>query len=283
MDLMSSELFPPIPIETVKLARSVFGRSNFYLVIGDKANHLFSGLALRPSSDPVDMPARTLAMYHLITVFQYGETLPDLLAADALRERVDWKYALHLPLNHPVREASDFSEFRKWLLSDPVRMENFRTLLTRLAGIVELAGPLNLPCEATQVIAKVCTASRLEKIWDSMSRCLEALAIRRPDLLRIISLPHWYDRYGHHSGTFNLSADCLEQEAFARAVGADGYYLLETVSKECVPELAKLPEIRALREVWDEQYEKTAGAVIWKKETCYRVGGKHDVICRPNS
>ena len=265
---MSSELFPPIPVETIKSARAIFGRSNFYLTVGDQANRLFSGLLLVDPTGSAQKPDRTLAILHLITIFQFIETLPDLLAPDALRERVDWKYALHLPLHYPFQEASSFCEFRKWLLADRARVQKFQTLLTRLSEVTDIASTQRLCLEADRVIASVCRTSRLAVIWDTMSQCLEALAIKRHDWLRVNSLPHWYERYGLGSRNLNLRAESLEQEAFAQGVGADGFYLLKMISSEDTPELTDLPEVQALRQVWSEQYELTAGKVCWKKDAC---------------
>jgi transposase len=268
VELVSSELFPPIPADTFKSARAVFGRSNFYLAVGDQANRLFSGLHLADTAGSTSSEERRLAMLHLITVFQFIETLPDLRALDALRERVDWKYALHLPLYFPFRDSASFCEFRRWLKEDRARVGNFQTLLVRLSQVTGQNGAPGLNLVADQVIACVCRTSRLEQIWDTMSQCLEALAIKRHDWLRVISLPHWYDRYRHFSRDVNLRAERLEQETFAQQVGADGFYLLEQISSGGPPELADLPEVKALQAVWSEQYEMAAGAVRWKKEAC---------------
>src|SRR5512133_4221465 len=110
---MSTALFPPIPEETAKAALAVFGSSNTYLVIGKQADALFRGIHLQESSPLTPKQHYRLAVLYLSTIFQYLETLPDRLAVDALRERVDWKYALHSSLNPIPIEASTLCEFRK--------------------------------------------------------------------------------------------------------------------------------------------------------------------------
>lgn len=265
---VSADLFPPIPADTGKAARAIFGRSNFYLMVGDQANHLFAGLQLAGPAGCPQKEERKLAILHLVTVFQFVETLPDLLARDSLRERVDWKYALHLPLHYPFREAASLCEFRQWLLAERARVANFQRLLERLAEASERARVKRIFPEAEQLVASVCRTSRLALIWDTMSQCLEALAIKRHDWLRVVSLPHWYDRYGHLSRDLNLRAECLEQETSAQGVGSDGFYLLEKISSSGLPELAELPEVRALRQLWPEQFDYSAGNVRWKEEAC---------------
>jgi transposase len=52
----------------------------------------------------------------LITVMQFMEKLPDRQAADAVRGRIDWKYALGLDLTDPGFDATALCECRKFSL-----------------------------------------------------------------------------------------------------------------------------------------------------------------------
>jgi hypothetical protein len=265
---LSSTTFPAIPIETVKAAESVFGKSNYYLVIGDQANHLFAGLTLEIPSQSNHTPGNKLAMLYLITVFQYIETLPDPLALNALDERVDWKYALHLPLKNVRMDGSALCEFRKRLLTDRASEQNLQKLLGRLSEVMQFAFNHLISLETDQVVTSVCTYTRLAKIWEAINRALETLATRRPDWLRVNSLPHWYERYGRLHRNLNLKANPPEQEAFAQAIGADGFYILEAISQGRTPEMANLPEISALRQIWEEQFEREVGKVHWRENAC---------------
>ena len=265
---MNSAILPPIPVETAKVACGVFGRSNFYMTVGDQANRLISGLFTEDAGGEVQKPARTLAMLYLITSFQFIETLPDQLAAQALRDRVDWKYALHLPLNYPGLEAKRLCEFRKELLSDAKRERNLQELLARLSEVTDLTGTRRSGLETEQVVSRVCMLSRLAKIWEGMSQALEAVATARPDLLRVISLPHWYERYSHQRKSLKLADKRHAQEVFAQAIGADGFYLLKAISRSTAPEMAELPEILALKQVWQEQYLQVEGELLWRKDSC---------------
>jgi transposase len=42
----------------------------------------------------------------MITIFQFAQDLSDRAAADAVRSRIDWKYALGLELIDPGFDAS---------------------------------------------------------------------------------------------------------------------------------------------------------------------------------
>ncbi len=50
-------------------------------------------------------------------VLQYVEGLTDQQAAEAVRGRIDWKYALGLELSDPGFDASVLSEFRERLVA----------------------------------------------------------------------------------------------------------------------------------------------------------------------
>lgn len=53
----------------------------------------------------------------LVTVIQFAENLTDRQAADAVRARIDWKYALNLEMHDPGFHYSVLSEFRGRLLT----------------------------------------------------------------------------------------------------------------------------------------------------------------------
>lgn len=260
--------FPPIPLETAKAAQAIFGRSNFYLVVGDQADDLFSGLLQGDAPKTAWRSDWSLAMFYLIMVFQFVETLPDYLAADALQVRIDWKYALHLPLNYLSLDAAEFCKFRQWLRASQSAQRDLQTLLLRLSEersfIFRLPGDL----EADQVVTEVCRISRLGKIWEGLNQAFEVLATRQPEWLLANSLPHWYERYKHGSRDLNVSANNLEGHGLAQGTGADGYYLLDAISKSGDPELSDLNEIHTLRQVWQDEFDRPGGEVFWKKEFC---------------
>lgn len=265
---MNSAPLPPIPLETAKAAQAVFGRSNFYLAIGDQTNRLFDGLRLAdPSESDQNLPHNFATLY-LITIFQYVEILPDPQAADALRERLDWKYALHLPLNYPGMEPASLCGFRRRLMLEPANKQNLGHLLARLGKVTDFFCRSDATPEACQVVSVVCEISCLAGIWEAFKQALEALAANRPAWLLSTSRPYWYGRYGSHHRNLNLREDPGENQALAELIGADGMYLLDAITKAGDPELGDLTAIRTLREVWEEQYETIEGKAIWRKNAC---------------
>jgi len=70
--------------------------------------HLFPN-----NGQPAEAPWRLA----LVTIIQFAEGLSDRQAADAVRGRIDVKYALSLDLSDPGFDASMLSEFRARLIA----------------------------------------------------------------------------------------------------------------------------------------------------------------------
>ena len=67
-----------------------------------------------------------------VTIFQFLEKLSDRAAANAVRVRLDWKYALHLPLNYEGFNFSVLSEFRARVIEHGAEARLFDSVLVQL-------------------------------------------------------------------------------------------------------------------------------------------------------
>ena len=78
----------------------------------------------------------------LVTIFQMAEDLTDRQAAEAVRTRIDWKYALGLDLADPGFDDSILSEFRARVAGGGLDQVALDTLIGRLAadGLVPARG-----------------------------------------------------------------------------------------------------------------------------------------------
>jgi transposase len=70
----------------------------------------------------------------LLTIMQFAEGLSDWQAAEALRARIDWKYALGLALTDPGFDFSVLSEFRARLVDGEAEQLLLDALLTACSG-----------------------------------------------------------------------------------------------------------------------------------------------------
>src|SRR6266516_3916563 len=165
----------------------------------------------------------------LVTIFQMAEDLTDRQAAEAVRTRIDWKYALGLGLADPGFDASVLSEFRGRVAGGGLDQVVLDTLLARLAadGLVAAGGKMRT--DSTHVIAAVRDLNRLELAGESVRACLEALAVAAPQLVAQLLDDSWSTRYAARIDTWRMPASTARKEELALAYGRDGHALLKAV------------------------------------------------------
>jgi transposase len=144
------------------------------------------------NGQPAERPWRLA----LVTVMQFGENLSDRQAADAVRGRIDWKYALSLDLSDEGFDYSVLSEFRQRLLDHDAGHRLLDKMLTqfRKKGLVKARGQQRT--DSTHVLAAVRQLSRLENVGMTLRHALNSLAVEVPDWLRYHVTSEWFDRYG---------------------------------------------------------------------------------------
>lgn len=262
------ELFPPVPGDTATAAQLVIKNQNFYISIGRQVNNLFIGYDLDNQARAIHISRGDLARLYLITIFQYIEMLADFQAVEAVEKRVDWQFALHLPLNTPRLPVNDLCQFRKWLSADWTRLDVLQGILSRIGEITLVGRKPRLRRKEENVIAQVCLLNRLAILWTAMGDALQLLAAEQPAWLESIYLPQWYQRYGKSTQGLVFAPSLAEQKFFAQVIGEDGKYLLNAIATSTVEEVRLLSIYQALRLVWDDQYSLVEGKPTWKTEGC---------------
>ena len=174
----------------------------------------------------------------LVTVLQFSEHLSDRQAADAVRARIDWKYALGLELTDPGFHFSVLTEFRTRLIAGGGEQRLLDRMLARFKarGLVKARGKQRT--DSTHVLAAVHDLHLLELVAETLRAALDDLAAVAPDWLRGIAQPVWFERYGRRVEDYRLPKAQAEREALALAIGADGFALLEALdASEAPPDL----------------------------------------------
>lgn len=255
----------PIPEETVRVAQAAFPRGNAYMRMRDALGSLFTDqpfAALFPSRG---QPAASPALLALVSIMQFAEGLSDRQAADAVRGRIDWKYALGLPLTDPGFDASVLSEFRTRLLADGAGQQLFTSMLDRVREQGLLAARGRQRTDSTHVLAAIRVLNRLECVGETLGQALNALASASPDWLRSWVPPAWAARYARRCEEFRLPAGRAERYALAEQMGADGFEVLRAVYAPAAPaELRSHPAVQTLRQVWVQQFHAPDGPVRWR-------------------
>src|SRR5450755_819235 len=195
----------------------------------------------------------------LVTIFQMAEDLTDRQAAEAVRTRIDWKYALGLDLPDPGFDDSVLCEFRARVAGGGLDQVVLDTLLERLAagGLVAAGGKMRT--DSTHVIAAVRDLNRLELAGESVRACLEALAVAAPGWLAGHLDDSWGKRYAARIDTWRMPASAAKKEELALAYGRDGRTLLKAVYAAAASDpdlgfLARLHQVEVLRVVLVQNY-----------------------------
>lgn len=116
---MSVHLQPinPVPEETSRVARLAFPKGNHYLSMRDELGTIYNDQDFADLFSRYGQPAVAPWRLALICVMQIRSDLTDRQAAEAVRSRSDWKYALSLELGDPGFDFSVLSEFRTRLIT----------------------------------------------------------------------------------------------------------------------------------------------------------------------
>ncbi len=247
----------PVPSDTARVAHAAFPKGAPLLTLRDELGPVFRDddfAALYPALGQPAYPPWRLA---LVTVLQFREDLSDRKAADAVRSRIDWKYALGLPLDDAGFDASVLCEFRDRLREGEAEHVLLERVLSacRDRGLLKARGRQRT--DSTHVVAAVREMNRLELAAETVRAALNAVAAEAPSWIAVVAPGAWYDRYERRVEDSRLPQAKAKREAYAVAVGTDGFALLDAVNQEGAPAgLAALPAITALRRVWSRHYER---------------------------
>jgi transposase len=256
---------PPVPEETRRIAQAAFPRGNVYMRMRDELGVIYDDQLFASLFSARGQPAMSPWRLALTTVMQFAEGLSDRQAADAVRSRIDWKYALSLELIDPGFDHTVLSEFRTRLVAGQAEQLLLDTLLTRMRerGLLKARGRQRT--DSTHVLAAIRTLNRLELVGETVRYALNSLAVVAPDWLRAQAPPEWFDRYSSRMENYRLPKTAASREALAVTIGADGHRLLQIVEAETdLTWLCEVPAIQTLRHVWAEQYTDPPGPLRWR-------------------
>jgi transposase len=209
----------------------------------------------QPAESPVDLM--------LVTVFQFLEDLPDRAAADAVRLRIDWKYALHLPLLDTGFNFSVLSEFRDRLLAHQAERRLFDQMLALLqqAGLLKKRGRQR--SDSLSVLTKVRDLSRLEMVLETLRVAVRALVEADLAWARAHLPFSWEQQYGQRAIAYQLSDE--QRAELEQTVGRDGFWLLDRLAADDTPaQLRALEAVHLLHTVWPQKFVRQAEGVSWR-------------------
>jgi transposase len=257
---------PEVPEETAVVARAAFPKGNTYMRMREELGPIFADEQFAGLYASRGQPAESPARLALVTLMQFAEGLSDRQAADAVRARIDWKYALGLELNDPGFDGSVLSEFRSRLVADGVEQLLFETMLTclREKGLLKKRGQVRT--DSTHILTAVRILNRLECIGETLRQALNMVATIAPDWLQGWVPADWYDRYSRRFEEYRLPASREDRYALGEQIGRDGMILWERLEeREEFLCLRRLPALEALRLVWLQQFVVEEGQLKWRQ------------------
>ena len=229
----------------------------------------------QPALSPVDLA--------FVTIFQYLEDLSDRQAAEAMRVRLDWKYALHQTVDYAGFNFSVLSEYRARLVEHKAERRVFETALDQLKGLGMLKARGRQRTDSLAVLTRVRTLNRIELVVETLRLALEALLAVEVDWTRATLPPTWEELYGKRCVAERLSKK--ELALLQDGTGQDGQWLLDRLDAPSTPKgLSELPEVKVLRTVWAQQYEVRDQTVVFQTPGAYdgetRIQSPHDPEAR---
>lgn len=255
-----------MPEDSAALADSVLGPTNPYRVLGDQLADLFTDVQFAALYLPHGRAAVSPSLLALVTIFQFLENVPDRQAAELVRVRLDWKYALHLSVADPGFDFSCLSYFRRRLLRHEQEKALFETVLQRLQamGLVRKRGKQRT--DSIAVLGAVKELSSLETVSETLRLAIRALGQAAPGWVAQTMPAAYREAYERSQPDYQLSE--TERAAARLAVGVAGYWLLDHLHEAGLPEvIERLDAIQTLRTVWAQRFVRVEGQVQVCMET----------------
>jgi len=258
---------PPVPEETARVAHAVFPHGNVFMQVRDALGTIYTDEAFADLFPTHGQPAFPPWRLALVTVFQFMENLTDRQAADAVRDRLAWKYALSLELTDTGFDHSVLSEFRSRLVEGKAQQRLLDLLLQRCRDGGWLKARGQQRTDSTHVLAKIRSLNRTLCVAQTMVYVLNVLSEVAPEWVRAHVPAEWVERYGERLEHERLPKEEEERKEYANQVGADGWMVLDALQAPSTPDWMKtLPAVTTLRTIWEQQFEPREQGGRWRRE-----------------
>jgi transposase len=253
----------PMPEETGRIGAMLLDEKSPYRLIGDKVFVKLSEEEYADLYSTEGRPGISPAILAFVTVFQFMEKLPDRQAAELLRMRLDWKYALHLPLEYGGFDFSVLSEFRDRLIAGKAEGRVFERLVEqiRAMGLIKARGKQRT--DSIAMLTKVRRLSRLELVVETLRLAVGAAVKMEPEWSQKILPPIWEDKYGERFVMQRYSEK--EWKEYETNIGNDGQWFIKRLGEGDAPaELKDLADVEILKTVWAQQFREEAGQMVYQ-------------------
>ncbi|MFF5547809.1 IS1182 family transposase [Streptomyces olivaceoviridis] len=239
-----------VPELTVRVARACNRHGTTAMAIRDHLNGLWSDEDFEEWYPRDGRPGLSPAQLATVSVLQFLLELSDRQAAESVRNRIDFKYALGMELEDPGFHHSVLTDFRDRLAEEgrADRLLDLALEKIRAVGLVRERGRQRT--DSTHVLAAVRDLTRLELVTEAMRAALEELARRAPHELVALVNEEWAKRYGRAA---RLGKNPSKPKTRIKETGEDVRLLLRYVHRY-LPALRDGEQVQALRQIFVQNY-----------------------------
>jgi transposase len=238
--------------EVVRVVMAVYAgrRAPMPVAARDELGELFADVEFAAAFAACGPEGWSPGRLMLVTVLQAAEGLTDRQAAEAVRDKLSWKYALGLSLTDAGFDASILSEFRTRLVTHDLQIRALDLMVARLveAGLLKPGGKQRT--DSTHVLAAVRLLNQIELVGETVRACLEALAAADPGWTGSVLDTSWRRRYADRVDTWRMPSSKTKRVALGSDFARDGHALLRAVWHPGSPVwLRELSAVDVLRRV----------------------------------
>lgn len=248
-----------MPADTGMLGQKVLAANDPYRVIGDHLADLLSDEPFATMYETTGRQAVWPSLLAMVTLFQFLEKAPDREAARMVVTRLDWKYALHLPLDYLGFDFSILCDFRQRILAHGKEALIFETVLRKVQSLGFIKKRGKQRTDALAVIGAVRMVSHLETVTETLRVTVRALEQGALAWMEREVPASFREEYARSRSDYGLTE--VERQAALEQVGQDGCWLLERLDAAAPHAVRALEAVTLLRTVWGQRYERVAGKV----------------------
>ena len=258
----------PMPGETGRIGKILLEGKNAYRLIGDELFEQLDECDFADLYSPEGKPGISPVILAFVSVFQFMDKLPDRQAAEMLRMRMDWKYALHLPLEYGGFDFSVLSEFRDRLIAGKAEGRVFERLVEQIRGMGLIKERGKQRTDSIAMLTKVRRLSRLELVVETLRLAVgEVVKAERVWSEKLLP-PSWEDKYGERFVMQRYTEK--EWKEYEANIGDDGQWLLTRLEEGGAPAgLKDLEAVQILRTVWAQQFRAETGKMVYEELKTY--------------
>ncbi|MEV6126310.1 IS1182 family transposase [Streptomyces violaceusniger] len=251
-----------IPAETVRVARAAFPKGSLAIRVRDELGPLFRDEEFTDLFPVRGRPAWSPGGLALVSVLQFVEGLTDRQAAEAVRARIDFKYALGLELDDPGFDFSVLSEFRDRLAGAEAGRRVLDGILAAAREKRMFKSTGRARTDSTHVLSAARELCWLEMVAETLRSALNALAQAAPAWLSGVAEPEWFRHYATRAEDTRFPTSRVKRDEVGERIGRDGMCLLSAAFSADAPAgLRGLAEVETLRQVWVQHFHHVDGEV----------------------